>query len=419
MKQGLLVDTGTVFLYLFCGLLPFAAIAYFLATRKTFSLKFKGQTFHSTSGSYGWYAVVWTLWPALAASLLAAVLSLTGVAHVPGSALVAAALALAAGGLAVGVMKVNPGLRARNIVEGVIVKLLFAASLISIFTTIGIVLSVIFEAIQFFEIVNIWDFIFGTNWNPDEAVVHAAGAASESAEGLFGSVPLFAGTFMITAIAMLVAVPVGLFSAICMAEYASPTFRKVAKPTLEILAGIPTVVYGFFAAITVSPMIVQAAEAIGLQADYTNALSPGIVMGIMIIPLVSSLSDDIITSVPNAMREGALALGAYRSESIKNVVLPAALPGIVSAFLLGVSRAVGETMIVVMAAGLRPNLTMNPLEGMTTVTVRIVDALTGDQAFDSPETLSAFGLGLVLLVFTLALNIVSLLVIRRFRQQYE
>jgi len=407
------VDTGTVFFYLFCGLLPLSIVAYFLATKKTFSVKFEGEKFHSTPGSYGWYAIVCTLSPALLASFIAVVLQLTGMVEVPGTALVAVVIALAAGGLWVGVMTVKPSLKARSIVEQLIVKMLFAASLVSILTTIGIVLSVTFEAMKFFELVSVWDFITGTTWNPDEAI------SGKDVAGVFGSIPLFAGTFMITAIAMLVAVPVGLFSAICMAEYASPTFRKIAKPALEILAGIPTVVYGFFAAITVSPMVVNVAEYFGLHADFTNALSPGLVMGVMIIPLISSLSDDVITSVPSALREGSLAMGAYRSETIKTVVLPAALPGIVSAFLLAVSRAVGETMIVVMAAGLRPNLTMNPLEGMTTVTVRIVDAFTGDQAFDSPETLSAFGLGLVLLVVTLVLNVISLVVIRRFKQQYE
>jgi phosphate transport system permease protein len=235
----------------------------------------------------------------------------------------------------------------------------------------------------------------------------------------FGSVPIFAGTFMVTFIALAVAVPVGLLSAIYMSEYATPNIRKTAKPILEILAGIPTVVYGFFAAITVSPFIVRTAEAIGVQADYTNALAPGVVMGIMIIPFVSSLSDDVINAIPQNMREGSLALGTTRSETMKHVLLPAALPGIVSAILLALSRAIGETMIVVMAAGLRPNLTWNPLEGMTTVTVRIVDALTGDQSFDSLETLSAFGLGLVLLVVTLVLNIVSSIIIRKFRKQYD
>jgi phosphate transport system permease protein len=407
------VETGTIFLYLVCGLLPLAVVAYFLATKRTFSVKFEGEKFHSTPGSYGWYAIICTLSPALLASFVAAVLQLTGMVEVPGTALVATVIALAAGGLYVGVLTVKPGLRARAIVEQMVVKMLFAASLVSILTTIGIVLSVVFEAIRFFKIVSLWDFITGTTWSPDGV------SAGSDVQGMFGSIPLFAGTFMITGIAMLVAIPIGLFAAICTAEYASPTFRKIAKPALEILAGIPTVVYGFFAAITVSPLVVRAAEHFGLQADFTNALAPGLVMGVMIIPFVSSLSDDVITSVPNSLREGALAMGAYHSETIKTVILPAALPGIVSAFLLAVSRAVGETMIVVMAAGLRANLTWNPLEGMTTVTVRIVDALTGDQAFDSPETLAAYGLGLVLLVVTLVLNVISLVVIRRFRQQYE
>jgi phosphate transport system permease protein len=215
-----------------------------------------------------------------------------------------------------------------------------------------------------------------------------------------------------------VAVPVGLFSAIFMSEYASNKVRGWVKPVLEILAGIPTVVYGFFAAITVSPLIVHFAEKLGFQADYTNALSPGIVMGIMIIPFVSSLSDDVINAIPQNMREGSLALGMTRSETMKHVLLPAAMPGIVSAVLLALSRAIGETMIVVMAAGLQPRLSWNPLDGMTTVTVRIVDALTGDQSFDSLETLSAFGLGFVLLIITLCLNVVSSIVIRKFRKQY-
>ena len=388
-------------------------VAYFLATKKTYSIKFEGQKFHATPGSYGWFAVVCTLFPAVLASVLASLLHLTGVAEVPGTMILGAVLALAAGGLWVGVAVVKPSLKARYHVENFIVKVLFVASMVSILATIGIVISVTYEAMLFFELVHFWDFLTGTQWNPESAV------EGKGTHGAFGSVPLFAGTFMITAIAMVVAIPVGLFSAICMAEYASPAFRKTAKPALEILAGIPTVVYGFFAVVTISPMVVKVCDYFGVEAAFTNALAPGLVMGVMIIPLISSLSDDVITSVPNSLREGSLAMGAYRSESIKTVLLPAALPGIVSAFLLAVSRAVGETMIVVMAAGLRPNLTWNPLEGMTTVTVRIVDSFTGDQAFDSPETLSAFGLGLVLLVVTLVLNVISLVVIRRFRQQYE
>jgi phosphate transport system permease protein len=305
-------------------------------------------------------------------------------------------------------------------VENAIRWLLFLASAVSIMTTLGIVFSILFEAIQFFKLVGIWEFITGTKWAPDAAFLSGAGRAGEAAaDPKFGAVPIFAGTFMITGIAMLVAVPIGLFSAIFMSEYASRRVRGLAKPVLEILAGIPTVVYGFFAAITVSPLVVAAAKQIGLEADYTNALTPGLVMGVMIIPFISSLSDDIINSIPQSMREGSYALGTTQSETIKHVLLPAALPGIVSAFLLGVSRALGETMIVVMAAGLRPNLTWNPLEGMTTVTVRIVDALTGDLAFDSAETLSAFGLGLALFVVTLILNVISTVVIRKFKQQYE
>ncbi len=260
----------------------------------------------------------------------------------------------------------------------------------------------------------------GTNWSPGTAFLGGAGRSGEAhADASFGSVPIFAGTFMITAIAMLVALPIGLLAAIFMSEYSPLGLRNVSKPALEILAGIPTVVYGFFAAITVSPLVVDLAAYFGLEAAYTNALAPGVVMGIMIIPFISSLSDDVITSLPHSLREGSLALGTTKSETIKHVLLPAALPGIVSAFLLGVSRALGETMIVVMAAGLRPNLTWNPLEGMTTVTVRIVDALTGDTSFDSAETLSAFGLGLVLLVITLFLNLISIIIIRKFKQQYE
>jgi len=218
---------------------------------------------------------------------------------------------------------------------------------------------------------------------------------------------------------MLVAVPIGLFAAIYMSEYASHTARGRLKPMLEILAGIPTVVYGFFAAITISPLVVDIAHSLGLEADYTNALAPGLIMGVMIIPFISSLSDDVIRAVPESLRDGSLALGTTKAETIRHIVLPAAMPGIVAACLLAVSRAIGETMIVVMAAGLRPNLTANPLEGMTTVTVKIVEALTGDQEFDSAFTLSAFALGLVLLTATLILNIISTIVVRKFKQQYE
>lgn len=401
--------------YLFAGLLPLGLLGYLFGRSRIRSQQDPGAKFKTSENLYGWYAVSGMIIPAAVLSVLASLCDLFGLFDIPGTMLAAAALFVGTGGLLLAIRTIDARLKVRLVLEKYITRLLLLASLISIMTTIGIVLSIIFEAIHFFRIVNFWDFLTGTEWNPDSATVLPDGTI----QPLFGSVPLFAGTFMITAIAMCVAIPVGLYSAICMSEYASLPVRRIAKPALEILAGIPTVVYGFFAAITVSPLVVRLAESLGLQADFTNALSPGLVMGVMIIPLVSSLSDDVISSVPQSLREGSLALGAYPSETIRHVVLPAALPGIVSACLLAVSRAVGETMIVVMAAGLRPNLTWNPLEGMTTVNVRIVDALTGDQAFDSPETLSAFGLGLVLLLLTLCLNILSLTVIRKFRQRYE
>ncbi|MGE4440968.1 MAG: phosphate ABC transporter permease subunit PstC [Desulfomicrobium sp.] len=401
--------------YLFTGLLPLALFGYLLGRRKIRGQQDPDARYKASENLFGWFAVSKMLMPAVLISFVGSVLDLFDLAEVPWPMLAAAALLLGAGGIGLALKAIRPSLRVRTALEKTITRILLVASLISILTTIGIVMSIVFEAVHFFRIVNFWDFLTGTTWNPDAATIAEDGRI----QPLFGSVPLFAGTFMITAIAMCVAIPVGLLSAICMSEYASLAVRRVAKPALEILAGIPTVVYGFFAAITVSPLIVSLADKIGISADYTNALSPGLVMGIMIIPLVSSLSDDVISAVPQSLREGSLALGAYPSETIKRVVLPAALPGIVSACLLAVSRAVGETMIVVMAAGLQPNLSWNPLVGMTTVNVRIVDALTGDQAFDSPETLSAFGLGLVLLVLTLCLNIVSLTVIRKFRQRYE
>jgi phosphate transport system permease protein len=334
--------------------------------------------------------------------------------------LLAASLVVAAGGMMVAMTQVRPDFHARKAIERTIRFVLAGAAMISIFTTFGILISIISEAIRFFQMQSFWDFITGTTWNPGASFLAAAGRAEEGASAAeFGSVPLFAGTFMITLIAMLVAIPVGLMSAIYMSEYAPAKVRTIAKPVLEVLAGIPTVVYGFFAAITVAPLVVSIAGMVGLEASFSNALAPGIVMGIMIIPFISSLSDDVINAVPDSMRQGSLALGMTRAETIKDVVVPAALPGIISASLLAVSRAMGETMIVVMAAGMRPNLTANPLEDMTTVTVRIVAALTGDQEFASAETLSAFALGLVLFVVTLTLNMVSVIMIRRFREKYR
>jgi len=375
----------------------------------------------STPDYYAWYAMAIMFVPPAVLSIVAFALGVLKVYDLPSEAYAALWIAIPALLLVVGVKAIQPQLNARLYVERVIHATLFLAAFISIMTTAGILLSVLFEAIRFFRDVDVVEFLTGTTWAPGGAFLEGAGRGEEGGtESHFGALPLFAGTFMITGIAMMVAVPVGLLSATFMSEYASKHFRRGAKPVLEILAGIPTVVYGFFAVITVAPFIVDVSRSLGIEnVSYQNAIAPGVIMGVMIIPFMSSLCDDVITAVPQNLRSASLALGATKSETIKRVVLPAALPGIVSAFLLSISRAVGETMIVVMAAGLQANLTANPLEQMTTVTVHIVANLTGDLAYDNPQTLSAFGLGLTLLVLTLALNIVSVIVIRKFRQRYE
>lgn len=305
--------------------------------------------------------------------------------------------------------------RARNAVEAMITWVLIACSTIAILTTVGIVLSVLFESIRFFRAVPPTEFLFGLTWSPQIALRSDQAGSS----GAFGAVPLFAGTMLVTLIAMAVAVPVGLLSAIYLSDYAPQRVRALAKPLLEVLAGVPTVVYGFFASLVVAPFIRAGGTALGLDVASESALAGGLVMGIMIIPFVSSLSDDVMNAVPQSLRDGAFAMGATRSETIRRVVIPAALPGIVGAFLLAVSRAIGETMIVVMAAGLAANLTANPLEAVTTVTVQIVTLLVGDQEFDSPKTLAAFALGLMLFVVTLTLNVVALAIVRKYREQYE
>ena len=310
---------------------------------------------------------------------------------------------------------ISPELRARNSVERVVKGLLIASSTIAIFTTLGIVLSVLFEALRFFKAVPISEFLFGLEWSPQMAIREDQVGSS----GAFGAIPLFAGTMLISLIAMTVAVPIGLMSAIYLSEYASSRLRAIAKPVLEILAGIPTVVYGFFAALTVAPFIRDSGSIIGLDVSSESALAAGLVMGVMIIPFVSSLSDDVINAVPQAMRDASYGIGATQSETIRQVIIPGALPGIVGGVLLAVSRAIGETMIVVMAAGLSANLTANPLESVTTVTVQIVTLLVGDQEFDSPKTLAAFALGLLLFVVTLVLNVIALHVVRKYREQYE
>jgi phosphate transport system permease protein len=323
--------------------------------------------------------------------------------------------ALCAIAIAIVRARIAPALRARNAVERIVEWLLLGCSMIAVLTTIGIIASVAFEAARFFGHVPWYEFLFGLEWSPQTAIR----ADQVGSSGAFGAVPLFWGTILISFIAMLVAVPIGLFSAIYLAEYADRRLRTWVKPLLEVLAGVPTVVYGFFAALTVGPALRAWGESIGLDVASESALAAGLVMGIMIIPFVSSLADDMITAVPQSLRDGAYALGATKSETVRQVVFRAALPGIVGGILLAISRAVGETMIVVMAAGLAANLTVNPLEAVTTVTVQIVTLLVGDQEFDSPKTLAAFALGLVLFLVTLALNVLALHIVKKYREQYE
>lgn len=324
-------------------------------------------------------------------------------------------------GLSWGLGRVSMNFRARNNFERLVHGLLWLCATIAVLTTVGIVFSVVGETYRFFFDPDIkgkptvFEFLFGTDWNPQAAMRADQGDIQTA----YGFLPLLTGTLLITVIAILVAGPLGLFSAIYLAEYASPRMRAIAKPILEILAGIPTVVLGFFAALTVAPYIRGWGEAFGLEVASESALAAGVVMGMMIIPFISSLSDDVINAVPQSLRDGAYAMGATKSETIRQVVLPAALPGIVSAFMLAISRAIGETMIVVMAAGLAANLTFNPLDAVTTITVQIKTILVGDQEFDSAKTLAAFALGFVLFFVTLMLNFIALKVVQKYREQYD
>ena len=330
-------------------------------------------------------------------------------------AFVIGALALAVSLALIALGRVDPEFRARNRVESWVTYGLLITAAISILTTAGIVFSVLFESIRFFQLVPATDFLFGLDWSPQTAIR----ADQVGSSGAFGMIPLMAGTLMVTFMAMLVAGPIGLGSAVYLSQYATPRFRAIAKPVMEILAGVPTVVYGFFAALTVAPFIRSFGESLGLSVSSESALAAGGVMGIMIIPFVASLSDDAISAVPQSLRDASLGLGATTAETIRKVIVPAALPGIIAGFLLAISRAIGETMIVVMAAGLAANLTANPLEAVTTVTVQIVTLLVGDQEFDSAKTLSAFALGLVLFVSTLLLNVLALHVMRTYREKYD
>jgi len=331
------------------------------------------------------------------------------------AALWVVSLAIGIAGLLYAQRAIAPQFRARNAVEKIFKVFLIVASTVAVFTTVGIVLSLVFEALRFFAKVPPQEFLFGLTWSPQTAIR----ADQVGSSGSFGAVPLFVGTLLIAAIAMLVAVPTGLMSAVYMSEYAPKWLRSVVKPILEILAGIPTVVYGFFAALTVAPAVAAAGAAVGLEVASQSALAAGLVMGVMIIPFVSSLSDDVINAVPNSLREGSYGLGATRAETIKSVLLPAALPGIMASVILAFSRALGETMIVVMAAGLAANITLNPLRDVTTVTVHIAALLVGDQEFDSAKTLSAFALGLVLFAVTLSLNIFALQLVKKYRERYD
>lgn len=292
---------------------------------------------------------------------------------------------------------------------------LMASAAFSVLVTGLIVLSMVFESVRFFAKVPIFDFLFGLHWSPQTALR----ADQAGSSGAFGAVPIFAGTLLITTVAMIIAVPLGLISAIYLSEYATPNQRSVLKPMLEMLAGIPTVVYGYFAVVTVAPFLRDAGGWAGILVDSHSALAAGVVMGIMIIPFVLSMSDDVMSAVPKSLRDASLGLGATPSETIRKVVVPAALPGIMGAVLLAISRGIGETMIVVMAAGLAANLTLNPLEAVTTVTAQIVTLLVGDQEFDSAKTLSSFALGLTLFFITLILNIIALRIVKKYREQYE
>lgn len=326
-----------------------------------------------------------------------------------------AALALAGAGYGLGARQITAPFRARAQVEKILLGVFLGMATLAVLTTVGIILSLVFEALRFFGQVPVTEFLFGTNWSPQTAIR----ADQVGSSGAFGAVPLFAGTLLIALIAMVTAVPLGLMSAVYLSEYAPRKLRSVVKPALEVLAGIPTVVYGFFAALMVAPTIADWGQALGLNVASQSALAAGLVMGIMIIPFVSSLSDDVINAVPQSLRDGSAGLGATRAETIRQVILPAALPGIAASVILAFSRALGETMIVVMAAGLAANLTFNPLDAVTTVTVNIAMLLVGDQEFDSAKTLSAFALGLVLFIVTLALNVIAIRIVKKYREKYE
>ena len=405
--------SSSVLLLVLAGL---TVVGFYLGrSRALASVGGRVRDLHSLPGYYGYAVALWCGLPSFIVYVIWSIVGAKTGHGAPGYLGFAVIIALAVAGLAYAHRQIRPEMKARDGVERVVRIVLITCSAIAILTTIGIILSLIFESFRFFEKVSPIEFLFGLEWSPQTALR----ADQVGASGRFGAVPLFAGTMMISLIAMLVAGPVGLLSAIYMSEYAGPKLRATAKPILEVLAGIPTVVYGFFAALTMAPLFRGWGDQVGFEISSESAIAAGLVMGIMIIPFVSSLSDDVISAVPQSLREGSLGLGATQSETIRRVILPAALPGIVGSLLLATSRAIGETMIVVMAAGLAANMTANPFEAVTTVTVQIVTLLVGDQEFDSAKTLAAFALGLVLFCVTLCLNIIALSVVNKYREQYE
>lgn len=335
--------------------------------------------------------------------------------QIAGWAMVVVAMAIMLLGLFLAVSRLSPRFRARTGFETFVMATMVLCSVVAILTTAGIIVSLIWESLTFFSMVPVHEFLFGLRWEPQIAIR----ADQVAGQGAFGAVPVFLGTIVISTIAMVVAIPIGLFTAIYLVEYAGDRVRNVVKPLLEMLAGVPTVVYGFFAVLTVAPAVRNAGTLLGITTSPNSALAAGVVMGVMIIPFISSLSDDAIRAVPRSMRDGSMAMGATRAETMTKVLLPAALPGIVGGILLALSRAIGETMIVVMAAGLIASLNVNPMDSVTTVTVQIVSLLTGDTEFDNPKTLAAFALGLMLFLVTLGLNIIALNIVRKYREQYD
>jgi phosphate transport system permease protein len=457
-------------IYVFAAILILTLVSFYLGRKRSYAVaKQDASALHSRPGYYGAYVAVWTGVPAVILVLLWLLLQGTIIdnlllASLPAEhteglsssqqslllaqikqasrgvffgqaeqyvldaaalyarwqdiafwAMVVVALALSAGGLAVTRARIAPAFRARQGVEKALTAFMIFCSVTAILTTLGIVLSLLFEAFRFFERIPVLSFFFGLSWEPQIALREDQALGG----GSFGAIPVFLGTLQVALLAMMVATPIGIFSAIYLSEFANNKFRATVKPLIEILAGIPTVVYGFFAILVVAPAFKQFMDTIGIDAAPNSALVAGGVMGIMIIPFISSLSDDAISAVPRSLRDGSYAMGATRSETITKVLLPAALPGIMGGILLAVSRAIGETMIVVMAAGIIATLTLNPLEPVTTVTVQIVTLLIGDTEFDNPKTLAAFALGLVLFVVTLALNVVALRIVQKYREKYD